>query len=132
MAEQWILTLSVAILGGIGAVARFVVDGFVTARLARKLRGSPLPLGIVAVNLSGSLLIGVLSGVVSAASPYALLFGAGLLGGYTTFSTASADTVRLIRGGRPVAALVHGLGQMLLALMCAVLGFWIAQLFLGK
>ena len=86
-----LLALGVAVAGGIGAAARMVLDGAITA--ATRI---PYPVGTTVVNVTGSLLLGVVTGLASGLGPWALVLGTGLLGGYTTFSTASFETVRLV------------------------------------
>ena len=79
----------VVVIGGVGAVLRFLVDRTVSGRIA----GS-FPYGTLVVNLSGALLLGFLSGV--ALSPHlALLAGTAFVGSYTTFSTWMLETQRL-------------------------------------
>lgn len=89
------LTLAgIGLLGGIGALGRFVLDGAVSSRLGRGF-----PFGTLAVNLSGALALGVLVG--AAVSDDALrLAGTGLLGAYTTFSTWALESHRLGEDGR--------------------------------
>ena len=87
--------------------------------------GPALPVGTVVVNLSGSFLLGVLVGFVAAgALPPAvqLIAGVGFLGGYTTFSTASFQTVQLLREGRIGASALIGLGQLLAGVALAAAG----------
>jgi fluoride exporter len=83
----------VAVAGALGAVLRYVVD-----RLVQRQTGSAFPLGILVVNLAGSLVLGVL--VASAlhhgvSSAWLTVAGTGLIGSFTTFSTLTYDTVRL-------------------------------------
>ena len=110
--------------GGLGAATRFVVDGVV----ARHNRW-PLPLGTVVINVSGSLLLGVVTGLAmrhSGLTDLKLVAGTGFLGGYTTFSTASVEAVRLATGSRPaVEAVLHAVGMALLGLAGAGLGLWV-------
>lgn len=111
----------IALAGGLGAVCRFVLDGVITARKPR----TGLPLGTIVVNVTGSFALGLLTGLASSAllSPeWLLVFGTGFLGGYTTFSTASFETVRLVQERRHGAALANGLGVLLLATAAAALG----------
>jgi CrcB protein len=78
----------VVLIGGAGSVLRFLVDGMVSARA-----GSRFPLGTLVVNLSGALILGLLSGL--ALSPdAALLGGTAAVGSYTTFSTWMFETER--------------------------------------
>ncbi len=92
----------VGLAGGAGALARFVVDGTLRARIA-----SRVPAGTVVINLTGSLLLGILTGLVlfhGAPATLTLVAGTGFCGGYTTFSTASFETVRLLQTGEYRAA----------------------------
>lgn len=109
----------VALAGGVGAALRLLVDGVVRARL-----GSALPWGTIAINLSGSLLLGLVTGLTAGASPvWAAVVGTGLLGGYTTFSTASIETVRLLQARRWGAAVVPGAVQPVLAVALALAAY---------
>jgi CrcB protein len=92
----------VGLAGSVGAAARFVTDGMVRARVA-----SRIPVGTIVINLAGSLLLGVLTGLVlfhHAPSTLTLVAGSGFCGGFTTFSTASFETVRLLQQGEFRAA----------------------------
>lgn len=115
--------LLVAPAGGVGAASRFGVDNWVTARLR-----SALPVGAVVVNVSGSLLMGLVAGwamrYVGGEDVQAIV-GTGFLGGYTTFSTASVEAARLVRSGRSLGAAVHAGGMMVLGLAAAMIGLWI-------
>jgi CrcB protein len=79
----------VALLGGGGAIARFLLDGLV----GRHHDGS-FPLGTFAINTSGSLLLGLLTGLALSGTTL-LLAGTATLGAYTTFSTWMLETHRL-------------------------------------
>lgn len=119
--------LAVALAGGVGAVFRFVVDGLV----GRRRRGW-FPLGTVVINVSGSFLLGVLTGLTLdhvASTGLTLVLGTGLVGGYTTFSTASVEAVNLALadGSRAtLLAVTHALGMLVLGLLAAGLGIWLA------
>ena len=113
--------LLLALAGGLGAVARFVLDGTLTA--ARSWRS---PLGTTVINLTGSFVLGLLAGLTAGRllpGSAVLVLGTGFLGGYTTFSTAAYETVRLVEQRRRGAALVHGLGQVVVATALAALGY---------
>lgn len=100
------MTLWVAVLvaGAAGAVCRYLVDTAVTART----RGA-YPWGTLVVNLTGSLLLGVVAGVVAGRVPGAIgvVAGTGFCGAYTTFSTLAYETVRLAEEGAWRLALVN-------------------------
>jgi CrcB protein len=108
--------LGVGVLGGVGAVARFTVDGLVSARAGRAF-----PFGILAVNLSGALALGILSGL-ALSDHAALLAGTALIGAYTTFSTWMLDTHRLAEEGRGGAALLNVAVSLVAGLGAAALG----------
>src|SRR5438034_11514386 len=78
----------IAATGGAGALARFAVDQHVT-----RLAGGALPLGTLAVNCSGALLLGLITGA-GVSGDAALVAGAGAIGSYTTFSTWMYETHR--------------------------------------
>ncbi len=103
-AAAWI---GVALLGGCGAIARFALDGWVGARA----RGG-LPLGTLMVNLSGTLALGLLTGLALSGEAL-VLAGTATLGSYTTFSTWMLETQRLAEDAQlrvALANVVLGLG----------------------
>jgi CrcB protein len=102
--------IGIGLLGGLGAVARFLVDGLVSARLGREF-----PFGTLAVNLSGTFALGVLVG--AAAPDEAMrLAGTGLLGAYTTFSTWALEAHRLGEDGRRMPAVANFVVSLLLGI----------------
>ena len=116
--------LLLGLAGGVGAVCRLLVDTAVRHRW-----GGRLPYGLFVVNASGSLLLGVLTGLVAfhgAPDDLRLVAGTGFCGGWTTFSTASTETVRLAREGRAGAAAGCAAGMLLTTLLAAALGLWLA------
>ncbi|MBG6184519.1 CrcB protein [Arthrobacter sp. CAN_A214] len=115
-----LVVLLAALAGGVGAAARFTVDNAVRARV-----GGSFPLGILLINVTGSLALGVVAGLVlrGGLAPAAeVVVGTGFLGGFTTFSTASVDTVRLIGAGRYLAASGYALGTAGASLAAAAVG----------
>jgi CrcB protein len=115
-----------ALAGGLGAAVRFMVDGLIRARVR-----TALPWATIFINVSGSLLLGFLAGLVmegQAPQSLQLILGTGFLGGYTTFSTASLETIRLVQSGRVGLALVNGLGSMAVSVGAAAAGVWFALL----
>lgn len=131
MSEQLVWSLIAALAGGVGAALRFIVEATVTSRLAKRGSAAEFVWGIWVVNLSGSLAIGVLVGAVGLEHPLAVIFGAGFLGGYTTFSTASIQTVQLLRRGRVLLGAVNGVGQLVCAVAFAAVGLGIGSLLLA-
>ncbi|HEX9087299.1 MAG TPA: CrcB family protein [Arthrobacter sp.] len=118
--------LLLGLAGGLGAGTRFVVDGLVRSRLR-----TALPVGTIAINVTGSFLLGLVAGAVIAhAAPVELqaIAGTGFLGGYTTFSTASFETVRLIQSRRTGLALLNGIGTAAAAVAAAAGGLALASL----
>ena len=117
------LFLAVALAGGAGATLRLFLDGVVRARVR-----TTLPVGTLLINVVGSLVLGLVTGLTLAAwlpEAWHLVLGGGLMGGFTTFSTASVETVRLAEDRRSFAALANGLGMLVLAVSCAFLGLWL-------
>jgi fluoride exporter len=118
--------LLICVAGGIGAALRLILDGLIKARIR-----SSYPVGTTLINVTGSFLLGLLSSLaMSHAMPqqWQLVAGTGLLGGYTTFSTASFETVRLIEDRRYVAAACNGLGMLIVCTAAAALGIVAAHL----
>lgn len=114
-----LLMLAVAAAGGIGSALRYLTDNALPARIRRIF-----PWGTAAVNLIGSFALGVLTGAATTWLPHDWLtiLGIGLLGGYTTFSTASLETIRLLHDRRNRAAALNGLGVLIACTALAILG----------
>jgi CrcB protein len=93
--------IGAAVVGGLGAVARFALD----SRIQRE-SASELPLGTLAINVSGSFLLGLLTGL-SVAGDALLLAGTALLGSFTTFSTWMLETHRLAEDGELAYAAIN-------------------------
>lgn len=118
--------LAVATAGGVGAALRFVLGGLLTSRSRR-----PFPVATAVINLTGSFALGLLTGFAGSgwlAPEATAIIGVGLLGGYTTFSTASVETVRLAEERRYGAALGYGLGSLVACTSAALLGIWLGSL----
>ncbi|HVX06800.1 fluoride efflux transporter CrcB [Humibacter sp.] len=121
-----LVAVLVALSGGLGAVARFVLDGVLRTRLRWVV-----PAGTLVINVSGSLLLGVLTGITvfhAAPDDWRIVLGTGFLGGYTTFSTASFETARLVIERKGVASVVNSLGMLVLTLVAAAAGLALASL----
>jgi len=121
-----LLLLALAAAGGAGAALRFVLDGAIRSRV-----GTSVPVGTMIINISGSLLLGILVGVIGSINvfqsgqdlpPLFTIVGVGFLGAYTTFSTASVETVRLVQTRKTRQALISGLGTLVLAVGAAAAG----------
>lgn len=118
--------LLVAVAGGLGALARFIADERIHRRLSRRW-----PIGTLTINCLGSLLLGGLLGLLwyhHAASCLVRILGTGFCGGFTTFSAASFESVRLFRSGRIGAAALFAVGGLVVALGAGLLGIWLASL----
>lgn len=118
------LALVVALAGGVGAALRALLIHHLSIR-----RSDPLPLGTVVVNVSGSLVLGLVTGasIYHGLGPHFLtVVGIGLCGGYTTFSTASWESLHLVRSGHRREALVYTLGGLALCLGAATAGLAVA------
>lgn len=111
--------------GGIGACLRFVVDVLVMRRVS-----SGFPLGIFLVNASGSFLLGFLTGLSDSSvddSTWLFIISAGVMGGYTTFSTAMVDTVHLLRQEAWSRAAVNAAGMLVVGVVLALIGLAVGR-----
>lgn len=110
---------------GLGAVCRYLLGNFVQGKFS-----GPFPVGTLVVNVSGSLAIGFVMAIIvarGASEDWRLLLVTGLLGGYTTFSAFSYETVSLIENKHFGQALLYaGLSCFLTILACG-LGLWLAR-----
>lgn len=110
--------------GGAGAGIRYVLDVLLT-----RGRRDAFPVGILVINVTGSGLLGLLTGMGSIVAPdWLAVLGVGLLGGYTTFSTVSVDSVRLARRGRRDWAVVNLAGTLVAAVLAAAIGLTVGGL----
>ena len=103
--------------GGSGALLRY---------LATLAIGGPL--ATLCVNVAGSFAIGLLAARLPLDSHAARLLMTGLLGGFTTFSAFSLDTVLLAQRGQPGAALAYAAASVILSLAAAALGLTLARI----
>ena len=108
--------IAVALVGGAASVARFVVDGEVGRRF-----GAGFPFGTLVVNLSGSFLLGLVTGL-ELSTVALLIAGTATIGSYTTFSTWMLETDRLGESGAPAAAMVNLVVSVVLGVALAALG----------
>jgi CrcB protein len=106
----------VGVLGGAGALLRFLLDGAVAARAGRDL-----PLGTFAVNISGAFLLGFVTGV-SLHGDALVLAGGATLGSFTTFSTWMFESQRLVEEGEGANAAANVAISLAVGLGAVALG----------
>jgi CrcB protein len=113
--------LAVALGGALGALARYIANRFIEAR-----EFGVLPWSTLAINLSGCFLVGI---VIAALvdrhhAPAWLRLGLvmGVLGGYTTFSTFSQETLDLFEEGRVAMATAYAVGSVTLGMLAVLAG----------
>jgi CrcB protein len=114
------ILLAVALGGAVGAPARFLADRYVSYRVP-----SDFPWGTFLINLSGSLLLGLLTGLDvhgHLAPAMKALFATGFCGAYTTFSTWNFETARLLQDGKISRAIANALASLVLGLCAAGVG----------
>jgi CrcB protein len=114
--------IAVGLLGGLAAGARFLIDFEVSLRA----RG-PFPLGILAVNLSGSLALGIVAGAALHGEALAIVAGGGI-GSFTTFSTWILDSHRLGAAGLARVAWLNIAASIVLGFAAVALGHWLGGL----
>lgn len=121
------MLVALVVAGGAGAGIRYVLDV-----LLMRGRRDAFPVGILVINVTGSGLLGLLTGLGALVAPdWLAVLGIGLLGGYTTFSTVSVDTVQLMRRGRRDWAIVNLVGTFAMAVIAAAIGIVIGGLLPG-
>ena len=106
----------VVLIGGAGSVARFLADGVVASTTGRDF-----PLGTLAVNVSGALILGLLTGL-ALGHDQALLAGTAAVGSYTTFSTWMLETQRLAEERQHAKAAVNVIASLAACVAAAALG----------
>ena len=113
---------AVGIGGFVGAVARYVLGGWLLHHTAQER----FPWSTFAVNVAGCLAIGVLAGLAERHSMFGpglrLFLFTGLLGGFTTFSAFGLETLFLLRRGEPWVAAAYVAGSVLLGLAAVWIG----------
>ena len=117
--------LWVAFGGALGSVGRFWLGGLIAER-----SGHTFPLGTLAINVTGSFLIGLFAslndveGRVWAAPGFRQFFMIGICGGYTTFSTFSLETLNLARDGE----FLYAGGNVVLSVALCMIAVWLGWL----
>jgi len=117
-----VVWLAIGAGGALGAMTRHLVNTVLQPRMAA------FPVGIAAVNVLGCLAGGLLAGLLASGRLQAnettrLFLVVGLLGGFTTFSAFSLDTLTLLRGGHSGLALANVVGQPALGVLAVWFGF---------
>ena len=112
--------------GGLGSLARYAAGLAIMSRF-----GGRFPLGTMAINVSGSFLIGLLMVLFTERFQphpnYRLLLVVGFLGGYTTFSSFEYETLALMRGGGVWLGLINVIGSVVLGFVAVWLGALLAR-----
>lgn len=106
----------VVLIGGAGSVVRFLADGVISAAADRDF-----PLGTLAVNISGAVILGLLTGL-ALGNYQALLAGTAAVGSYTTFSTWMLETQRLAEERQYRMAIANVVVSLVLGVAAAALG----------
>ena len=120
------VVLAVGVGGGLGALARYYIAGWVQPA------GVAFNWGILVVNITGGLLMGLIveaSALRLNLSPELRSFlTVGILGGYTTFSTFSLDSALLLQKGQYGLAAAYVLGSVVLSILALFAGLWIVRM----
>jgi fluoride exporter len=118
----------VAVGSAIGGVSRYLMAGAIWAAT-----GPRFPWATLLVNVLGSFLIGIAAVMLATRSnelwPAREFLIIGILGGFTTFSSFSYDSLRLMQSGFMVSALGYILASVVVCIACTAMGAWLAQRF---
>jgi len=107
---------AVVVIGGAGSLLRFYADGLVSS-----VTGRDFPLGTMVINVSGAVVLGLLSGLALSSSQY-LLLGTAAVGSYTTFSTWMLETQRLTEERQYRTAVLNVVVSLVLGVAAAAAG----------
>jgi len=121
-----LLALAVTIAGGIGALARTELNDFIAHRVK-----SDFPYGILTINIAGSFVLGILTGLIwyhGLPANLLTIAGIGVCGGFTTWSTAIWESLALLRLGLFAQAVAYTFGGLALAIAAAAAGIAIDAL----
>ena len=106
-----------------GAILRYRIDVWAMGWNPRP----GIPWGTFLINMTGSLLIGILFGAIPAESKARMLLMVGFCGSYTTFSTYSLEVVRLFDSGQFALATSYALASIVAGPVLCLVGYWIAK-----
>ena len=119
--------LAVAVGGAIGSMLRYGIG-----QLTTNVLGTTPVLATFTVNVSGSFLLGIFYTLCNdrlvTSIELRVLIGVGLIGGYTTFSTFSFETIRLIESGESIKAIANILANLLFGISAAYLGILMGKI----
>ena len=119
--------LIIALGAAVGANARYLVGVWAGNRF-----GASFPYGTLAVNVTGSLMLGFVLALASTRldipAPVRLFLAVGFLGSYTTFSSYTVESLNLLLAGSFWAGLINMVGNNLIGLVCALAGLYLARL----
>ena len=115
-AAVWV---AVAAVGGLGALARFLGD-----RLISRRAGRAFPFGTLAINISGSAVLGLLTGLAVGGTGL-VIAGTAAIGSFTTFSTWMLETQRMAEDGELPGAVLNIVISVLAGVGAAALGRWL-------
>ena len=117
---------AVAVGGAIGSAARYLIAGWV-----QSAAWAGFPYGIFTVNISGGLIMGILTELMALKWNVSLEMRAflttGILGGYTTFSTFSLDSALLIERGAYASAAIYIVGSAAVSILALFAGLWLIR-----
>jgi fluoride exporter len=120
--------MAVGVAGSIGAIARYGIDGIIVQK-----SGGSFPWGTFLINISGSFVLGLLfavlvEGRVAVAPWIRTASTVGLVGAYTTFSTLTLETFRLVEDGSYILAGANAVGSLTLGLVAVYLGVVVGRM----
>ena len=121
-----VIWVGLVVAGGIGAPCRYVLDTFVSDHTA-----GAFPWGTFVINMTGSLLLGLITGAAlyhAFPTTPKIVLGTGFCGAYTTFSTWTFETIRLLEDGATTEAIVNATLALVVGIGAAGLGLALAAL----
>ena len=115
------LYVSIAVFGAAGSLARFGVQGAI-----QRASGAGFPWGTLVVNVTGSFVVGFIAGTSRGSPEFRTGLLVGLCGGYTTFSTFSIETVRMLQEGAYGRAAAYIGASVFISLLMTIAGLQVA------
>jgi len=118
--------LAIVLAGGIGALLRYLIG-----RQTVNLGWTALPFGTLIANLIGCFLMGYLSWVLlhrlQVSREVQVIVLTGFLGGFTTFSAFSLETISMLESGSALRAIAYVLMKVILCIVMCFVGLWLAK-----